>query len=387
MGLFFTLMFAALAAIFAVLLLAIAKSSSSGCNCSRCRSRFLAGERGVELPNMCPDFASAITDLAEPLTPEDYYRKVWQLVREHFLYSDRLFAWQQWEHAYDGKLQTFSDAGVAVSTMLSSLKDRYSVLHDYRWTSYYSSNPKGGRIATSNMLAGGIGYIKLFTFDAPEVGDRFRQHLASLDGANFIVLDLRGNLGGRISHAIDVLDALVEVETGSEVELFSLAGTEISAYKCTLTSDSILKRGSTLDTRPRKGNLLTGRPLVLIVDHQSASASELVAGSLRRIKGTPLVGGLTFGKGVAQMLWYLDCGTLLRLTTAQVILSDGTCVDGKGLVPDHYAAEKVLLPGDRPLAVARRLVRTLPTVSTAVSNVSDEPSRTSILEPVPNYQD
>lgn len=354
---FFAFLLVFVAVTFFVLIRIGAKSSS--CTCRRCMPKFKAAERGFELPDKCPDFGVEITPMDQSLTPEEYYRKVWTLVCDNFLYGDRLAEWKTWEHAYDGRLRTFSDAGEAVRVMLAALKDRYSVLHDTGWCLSHAQHQKTRDVAISRMLDAEVGYVKLFTFDAPNVEDEFRKHLGSLSKAKAIVLDLRGNLGGRVSAAIDMLDALVE--TDSEVHLFSLVGSAEASYHCKLTLDSVVKEGAAekdeATPKPRRGNLLNGRPLVLLQDERSASASELVAGALRLLKRTLIVGTKSYGKAVAQSLWYLDCGTLFRLTTARVVLSDGTCVDGQGLNPDHFAAANVLLPGDPPLKMALRLAR------------------------------
>lgn len=376
---FLVVMFALLAILVAMVRLAL--KPPVACNCSQCAAKFKfkAAERGFELPEMCPDFDKAITDINEPLTPVDYYHKVWRLVRDNFLYSDRLAEFNAWEHAYDGRLNTFSEAGAAVRTMLASLKDRYSMLHDTTWCLSHTNHQKTRRVAASRMLSGGVGYLKLFTFDAPNVGDDFRSHLGSLKDASAIVLDLRGNLGGKVSAAIDVLDALVETDSTEGVHVFSLTGSQASSYDCKLTATSVVKEGKPDDeaVQERKGNLLNGRPLVLLMDRQSASASELVAGSLRMLKRTPIVGTKSFGKGVAQSLWYLDCGTLLRVTTAKVVLPGGDCIDGVGIMPDHVCFENMLLPGDKPLRLARSLACQL-SRQAAVVPAAQQP----ILQPV-----
>ncbi len=372
----FVMMAAVLVLLVAMVRLALKPSS---CNCSRCASRFTAADRSFQLPDMCPDFDKAITDINEPLTPVDYYHKVWLLVRDNFLYCDRLAEFDKWEHAFDSRLNTFAEAGVAVREMLASLKDRYSMLHDTAWCLSHTNHQKTRRVAASRMLSGGVGYLKLFTFDAPNVGDDFRSHLGSLKDASAIVLDLRGNLGGKVSAAIDVLDALVETDSSEGVHVFSLTGSPACSYDCKLTATSVVKEGRADDeaVRQRKGNLLNGRPLVLLMNRQSASASEVVAGSLRMLKKTPIVGTESYGKGVAQSLWYLDCGTLLRVTSAKVVLPGGDCIDGVGLKPDHVCVEKVLLSGDKPLRIARSLASQLGRRA-AVAPAVEQP----ILQPV-----
>ncbi len=348
--------------------------SSSTCSCSRCMSKFKAAERGFQLPDMCPDFGVEITPMDQALTPDDYYRKVWTLVQENFLHADRLAQWKSWEHAYDGKLRTFSAAGAAVRVMLASLNDRYSMLHDTGWCLSHANDQKTRAVAESCMLDADVGYVKLHTFDSPNVESEFRTHLGSLSRAKVVVADFRGNLGGRVSAAIDVLDALVE--TDSELHVFSLIGTPSCSYHCKLTADSVVKDGTSnqeAGPKPRKGNLLKGRPLVLLLDERSASASELVAGALRVLKQTPIVGTKSFGKAVAQSLWYLDCGTLFRLTTARVVLPDGSCVDGQGLKPDFYSEANALIPGDSPLRTAHRVARSLFGRGSIESEIAEPP--------------
>jgi carboxyl-terminal processing protease len=79
---------------------------------------------------------------------------------------------------------------------------------------------------------------------------------------------------------------------------------------------------------------LSAYPLVIVTDRFTASASEILAGSLRDNRGTKLIGQKTFGKGVVQSLFKLSNGDTLKLTIAKWLTPNGTEINKQGLTPD-----------------------------------------------------
>ena len=77
-------------------------------------------------------------------------------------------------------------------------------------------------------------------------------------------------------------------------------------------------------------------PLVILLNEKSASASEIVAGSLSKSKRATLVGETSYGKGSVQTIFPLSNGCGMKLTTAMYYFIDGSTADGKGVEPDHY---------------------------------------------------
>ncbi len=160
----------------------------------------------------------------------------------------------------------------------------------------------------------GIAYIRLsrFSSDTVQELEKTLQGILSEDPIGMI-LDLRSNPGGGLSTAIDIADHFLD-EGPILVERFG-NGEEI--------------RFSADDE-----GLVQEIPLVVLIDEGSASASEVVAGSIQdRGRGT-LIGNTSFGKGTVQTWHQLSNEGGLRVTVARWLTPDGTWVHGDGLVPD-----------------------------------------------------
>jgi carboxyl-terminal processing protease len=160
---------------------------------------------------------------------------------------------------------------------------------------------------------GSILYVRIYQFGGSTSKEFADALTAGLPGAKGVVLDLRDDPGGYISAADDVISQFV-------------------------TS------GETFELRGRDGNVerheVTGShaaptvPLVVLVNANSASASEIVAGSLQVHKRAKLVGTTTFGKGSVQLDFPLTDGSDLHLTIKRWYLPNGVTIDHKGLTPD-----------------------------------------------------
>jgi carboxyl-terminal processing protease len=165
----------------------------------------------------------------------------------------------------------------------------------------------------SVTIADHILYIRLYQFTTTTT-DEFHAALTSgLPGAKGIVLDLREDPGGFITEADHVISEFVA-------------------------------SGETFELRDRNGHverhdvsgehLATTQPLVVLVDANSASAAEIVAGSLQVHKRAKLVGTVTFGKGSVQQDFPLSDGADIHLTIRRWYLPNGQTIDHKGLTPD-----------------------------------------------------
>ena len=161
----------------------------------------------------------------------------------------------------------------------------------------------------------GIFLIQLFHFTetAPQ---EFRKALQAFfdSGSSKLILDLRNNPGGFLQVAVDV------------ASWFLPAG-DIVAKEQFATGEEIIYRS-------RGYQLLEKIPTVVIVNEGSASASEIVAGALRDLKGIKLVGVKTFGKGSIQQLEQLPQGASLKVTIAKWLTPNGTSINDNGLEPD-----------------------------------------------------
>ncbi|CAA9479626.1 MAG: Carboxyl-terminal protease [uncultured Solirubrobacterales bacterium] len=179
-----------------------------------------------------------------------------------------------------------------------------------------------------------LGVAELLTFSSGAHGE-LRSAIDKLlaQGAQGIVLDLRGNGGGLLQEA--VLVSSIFLEDG------------------TVVSTDGRNRGR--QTYPAEGDALDPKlPVVVLVDGGSASASEIVAGALRDRKRATLVGEKTFGKGVFQEVEPLSNGGALDLTVGRYFLPSGENIDATGIVPKTKARDDPRTPRDEGLPVALR---------------------------------
>jgi carboxyl-terminal processing protease len=165
----------------------------------------------------------------------------------------------------------------------------------------------------SAVIANHVLYVRVYQFGT-DTSTEFSSALSNgLPGAVGIVLDLRGDPGGFISAADDVISQFVA--SGETFELRDRSG-KVERHDVSGTHAA-----PTL-------------PLVVLVDANSASASEIVAGSLQVHKRAKLVGTVTFGKGSVQQDFELTNGSDIHLTVKRWYLPNGQTIDHKGLQPD-----------------------------------------------------
>lgn len=161
----------------------------------------------------------------------------------------------------------------------------------------------------------GISYIHLLNFNEKAVLEFRRAALQSwASGSRKILLDLRSNPGGFLEAAVDIASWFVPPG-------------EVVARERFADGREIVYRSS-------GHRLLERTPVVVIIDQSSASASEILAGALRDIRGAKLVGDRTFGKGSVQEVENLRGGASLKITIAKWLTPNGTSISEKGLEPD-----------------------------------------------------
>jgi carboxyl-terminal processing protease len=165
-----------------------------------------------------------------------------------------------------------------------------------------------------------IGTIRITSFNE-QVKDNLAKGILEIqakipaDKLKGYVLDLRNNPGGLLDQAIHVSDAFME--RGEIVSTRSRRSNEAARYNA------------------KAGDLINGKPLILLINGGSASASEIVAGALQDHKRATVIGTRSFGKGSVQTISPLpgDNGAL-RLTTARYFTPSGKSIQAKGIDPD-----------------------------------------------------
>jgi|GWRWMinimDraft_6_1066014.scaffolds.fasta_scaffold00913_2 carboxyl-terminal processing protease len=152
------------------------------------------------------------------------------------------------------------------------------------------------------------GYIKVNRF-AETTFDEFKAHLVNLKskGMTQMVLDLRGNPGGYMDRATDMVDELVD---GNGVIVYTKGKDKSNNYEVKAGKDGIFEKGK----------------IVVLVDEGSASASEIVSGALQDYDRATIVGRRTFGKGLVQAPIALSDGSELRLTISRYYIPSGRSI-------------------------------------------------------------
>ena len=182
-------------------------------------------------------------------------------------------------------------------------------------------------------LGDGIAYIKLADFREKSDTDAMEEAIKKYEDAEAFVIDLRGNPGGLMSVAIEISSMLVP--QGDILKTFERQNSDpaspIYAAENYSLSNYYLETMSTLtngtaryDLKRRQAYLLDGRPMVLLVNNQSASAAEIVAGAVKDNEAGTLVGKTTFGKGIGQETVNINSQHSIKMTTFRFTSPDGT---------------------------------------------------------------
>jgi carboxyl-terminal processing protease len=171
-----------------------------------------------------------------------------------------------------------------------------------------------------------VGYIRITQFNE-QTTEGLKKAIADLQSQNGdklkgYIVDLRNNPGGLLDQAISVSDAFLE------------------------KGEIVSTRGRNADETQRfsahPGDLTKGKPVIVLINGGSASASEIVAGALQDHKRATLMGTRSFGKGSVQTIIPLGSGNgALRLTTARYFTPSGRSIQAKGIVPDIEVMQNV----------------------------------------------
>lgn len=187
----------------------------------------------------------------------------------------------------------------------------------------------------SRLLSDGIGYVRITHF-RDEVGDQAAQAIRELSESNDghlggLILDMRNNPGGILRGAVSVSD------------LFLDSGLIVAA-EGRMPSASFSHNAS-------EGDMLLGKPIVVLVNQGSASASEIVAGALQDHGRAVVMGENSFGKGTVQTIMPLSQGAAMKLTTARYITESGRTIQDSGIAPDlEVTDEGIEIRDNAPLA-------------------------------------
>ena len=172
----------------------------------------------------------------------------------------------------------------------------------------------------SKIIDENVGYIRLTSFNensSKQIKDKIKNF--KKNKINKYVLDLRNNPGGLLSQAVKISD-------------FFLNNGEIVSTKSRKSSEN-------RKYFARKGDIINGETLIVLINYGSASASEIVAGALKEHKRAIVIGENSYGKGSVQSIIPLKNKGAIRLTISKYYLPSGKSISGTGIVPDIEVLE------------------------------------------------
>ncbi len=207
---------------------------------------------------------------------------------------------------------------------------------------------------SSKVLDNGIGYIQLSTFISNDASREFRAALQKLSTTDGLILDLRDNPGGLLSNALEIADMLLE--SGAIVSTISRHGRH---------------------TDLASGDPVTHQPIVVLVDDESASASEILAAALQDNGRGTLVGTHTYGKGLVQEINRLPGGAAVHITVSRYLTPGGSDINKVGVIPDLNVSNK-----EEQMKTAMTFLKEK-IASLKPSRMSQKPTRTSSLNLTP----
>ena len=189
-----------------------------------------------------------------------------------------------------------------------------------------------------------VGYLRLKSFN--ENSDKqLLEKIGDFEKKNKLIgyiVDLRNNPGGLLTQAITITDFFLD-----DGEIVSTKGRKISETRRFFA---------------RKGDEINGKPIIVIVNNGSASASEILAGALKDHKRAIILGESTYGKGSVQSIIPLKNGGGMRLTISKYYLPSGKSISEVGVTPDIFVEEKdenfkINTKTDNQLQYALKLLR------------------------------
>jgi len=170
---------------------------------------------------------------------------------------------------------------------------------------------------TYKIVEPNIGYIQLSTFISNDAAKEFRTALEKLSSCDGLIIDMRDNPGGLLSNSLEIADMLLE--NGVIVKTMGRSGPRVDTAS---------------------GEPLTHQPIAVLVDEESASASEILAGALKDNQRGVIIGTRTYGKGLVQEINKLPGGAAVHITVSKYLTPAGCDINKVGVAPDIQVADK-----------------------------------------------
>jgi len=294
------------------------------------------------------------------LAGRELYHAIWALVKMTFFDTKRLADWDSYEHRFDEQIVDEETALRFADEMLASLGDTYTerVVAPSTFVSPASADAPAKTVEktpdVSSILApNGIGYLRIGTFDKEGIVDEVALAVEKIADCKGVILDLRGNSGGRMFEALESCGFFLKEGLLATIKFRWEEGDGLKVRQYFLNEDQFFsreelpngKKGSELGTR--RPPLLAGKPLVILLNRRTASAGELMICALVQngIEGkvTMVGSGATPGKGIGQAEYdVLDGKARVRVTRCHWFAPGGEWLGDCGqternsIEPDHF---------------------------------------------------
>lgn len=184
-----------------------------------------------------------------------------------------------------------------------------------------------------------IGYIQILSFIGSETSEEFVQAVEKTQNAQGLIIDLRGNTGGLLPNAVFIANMFID--KGNIVSVVGRNGYRQRFYA-------------------QQTDFIIDKPLLVLVDGGSASASEILSGALKDYHKAKLVGTKTFGKGMVQRIIPMPNMTGINLTIAKYLTPAGHDINKKGIEPDikvDFGQKDILANDDIQLRTAKAIMK------------------------------
>ncbi len=183
-----------------------------------------------------------------------------------------------------------------------------------------------------------IGYIQISSFISNSTPNEFLEALENTDKSKGLIIDLRGNTGGLLQNAIFITNMFVQ-----KGKIVSIVG----------------RNGYHYDVMAQDTNVNIDKPIILLINGASASASEIFSGAMKDYHKAKLIGTKTYGKGMVQKIIPMPNETGLNLTIAKYLTPQGTDINKTGIKPDieyHLKKSDILAKKDTQLELAKDIM-------------------------------
>lgn len=184
-----------------------------------------------------------------------------------------------------------------------------------------------------------IGYIQISSFISNSTPNEFLEALENTQDSKGLIVDLRGNTGGLLTNAIFIANLFIE-----NGKLVSIVG----------------RNGYKYDVMAQDTNVHIHKPMILLVNGSSASASEILSGAMKDYHKAKILGTQTYGKGMVQKIIAMPNETGLNLTIAKYLTPKGTDINKKGISPDievKFSRKDIEEKKDIQLETAKSLMK------------------------------